>query len=94
MKYLNFQTVYDKIDNLEKQLSLATVKFLTTEQASKFLGFSITYLYELTSKRLIPFYKPSGKKLLFKQSELTHWIEQSKYNCSAEIQVEFLKNLE
>ena len=92
MKYLNLQAVYDKLDNIEKQLSLSTVKYLTTVQASKFLGISITYLYELTSKRLIPFYKPSGKKLLFKHSDLTNWIERSRYNCSEEIQNEFLKN--
>lgn len=86
MKFLSIHSVYEKLDRLEKKIVKSNVKYLTAEEASKFLGFSITYLYELTSKRAIPFYKPSGKKLLFKHSELTEWIEKSRIDSSSEIQ--------
>lgn len=91
MKYLNHQAVYNKLDTLERNLALSNVKFIGAEEAAKFLGFSITYLYELTSKRIIPFYKPSGKKLLFKQSDLTNWIEKSRHNSSEEINNQLIK---
>jgi len=85
MKHLDVQDVYNKLHHLEKQLAISTVKYLTAEEAANFLGFSITYLYELTSKRAIPFYKPSGKKLLFKHSDLFNWIEGSRFESTSEI---------
>lgn len=91
MKCIKPQEVYDKLDQIEKQIKTSNESFLTAEETSKFLGFKLTYLYELTSKRIIPFYKPSGKKLLFKKTDLIDWIEKSKNKSVSEIEVEIVQ---
>ncbi|MBD79026.1 MAG: hypothetical protein CL840_08915 [Crocinitomicaceae bacterium] len=53
-------------------------KFLNSDKAAEFLGIKKSTLYKLTSERKIPFYKPSGKLILFKEAELEKWIENSK----------------
>ena len=53
------------------------VKFLDVEQAAAFLNVSTKYVYTLTQQRKIPFYKPFGKKLLFKLEELTDIVDAS-----------------
>ncbi len=52
-------------------------EFINAKEAALFLGISMANLYKLTSAKNIPFYKPS-KKLYFKKSELTSYINKSK----------------
>lgn len=51
---------------------------LTKDEASIYLGVSVSYLHKLTMKRQIPFYTPFGKQHYFKRSELDEWITQNK----------------
>ena len=88
MKSNKIQEILEGITNLEKLVSNDNEKYLTFEQTRNYLGFSKPYLYELTSKRLVPFYKPTGKKLLFKKSELNHWIEKSRRDSKSEVEKE------
>ena len=53
------------------------VKFLDVEQAAAFLNVSPKYVYTLTQQRKIPFYKPFGKKLMFKLEDLQAVIDAS-----------------
>ena len=53
------------------------VKFLDVEQAAAFLNVSLKYVYTLTQQRKIPFYKPFGKKLMFKLEDLQAVIDAS-----------------
>jgi len=43
---------------------------LNIEQAAAFLNFKISYVYNLVHYGKLPAYKPGGKKLLFKISDL------------------------
>ena len=52
--------------------------YLSITETSEYLKISVNYLYKLTSKRKIPFYNPSGGKLLFKVDELDKWVERSR----------------
>jgi len=58
--------------------TIANRTFLTAPEAAKFLGVSIQGLYGLTHRRAIPFYKPSGKNILFNAAELEAWILASR----------------
>lgn len=51
---------------------------MTSNDVCSMLGISHSYLYVLTSTNKIPHYKPLGKKVYFKRSELTSWLEKSK----------------
>ena len=53
------------------------VIYLDVEQAAAFLNVSPKYVYTLTQQRKIPFYKPFGKKLLFKLEELIDIVDAS-----------------
>lgn len=60
-------------------------KFLSSSEAARYLGVTISYLYKMTSKKMIPYYNPGGKKLLFKPSELDDWIEKSRVPTDKEL---------
>lgn len=51
---------------------------MTTKQAAEYLGMTYAGLRRLTSKKLVPFYKPSGKQLYFLKQELDQWLIDSK----------------
>ena len=52
-------------------------KFLTVEEASKFLNLAKQTIYGLVSGGKIPFMK-QGKKLYFSEHELTEWVKNGK----------------
>jgi excisionase family DNA binding protein len=62
------------ISGMIAEAGLATKNILTLNEAATFLGISIGYLYRLTSRKAIPFYKPNGKLVYFKRKELEEWI--------------------
>lgn len=51
--------------------------YLDVEQAAAFLNVSPKYVYTLTQQRKIPFYKPFGKKLMFRAEELKDIVDAS-----------------
>lgn len=56
--------------------------FIGIKEASVFLGIKASTLYSWKSRGLIPCYKPSGDKgiVLFKLSELEHFVEDGRIN--------------
>lgn len=65
-----------------------TKKVLTTEEAARYLGVSISYLYKLTMQRRIPHSKPLGKKCYFDREELEQWLLTNKVATSEQIEKE------
>ena len=60
--------------------------FLTVKEAAAYIGTTPNYLYKLMSqKHRIPYYAPTGRKCLFKRTELDAWIEQSRVASGDEI---------
>ena len=49
-------------------------EIMTAQRADYFLDMSMSCLYKLTSKGIIPFYKPGGKKIYFLKDDLISWI--------------------
>ena len=63
-----------KLNQLESLLKKKDDKPLNFKEACAYLGFRASYLYKLTSKKLITSYKPSGKMLFFSKVELEDWV--------------------
>ena len=63
----------DEIAQLLKQQNLQQKELLTFEEGCDFLGFKPSYMYKLTSSNEIPYYTPSGRKIIFTKAELTEW---------------------
>ncbi|WP_051881719.1 helix-turn-helix domain-containing protein [Chryseobacterium soli] len=63
----------------EELVTIATEnEFLTIEQASKFLGYKIKTLYKKNSQGEIPYYNPTGGKVLYLKRELEEWIKNGR----------------
>lgn len=72
--------------NNQKYISMIEKEFLTTKEAAAYLGMALSYLYKMTSKKSIPFYTPTGKKIYFKKSELDEWMNNSRVATNEEIE--------
>ena len=55
-----------------------TKEVLTSDEAAAYMGIAKSYLYKLTSKQLIPHYKPMGKMCYFNRLELESWLQSNK----------------
>lgn len=63
-------------------------KFLSVEEASIYLKTTKSTIYKMTMEKKIPFYKPTGKRVFFKKSELDEWITRSRSKSMHEIEQE------
>ena len=62
-----------------KALTLLAAKdMLTMDDAVLYTGLGKSYLYVLTCKNKIPYYKPNGKTLYFKKAELNDWLSRNR----------------
>jgi len=52
-------------------------EYFTAKEVAEYTGIALSYLYKLTARRAIPFYNPTGHRLLFKRLELKEWIESN-----------------
>jgi len=73
----------NKLEQIQAQLSmlesllLGNKKTLTIEEACTYTGYTIGYMYKLTSTGQIPHYK-RGKKVFFDMDELDTWMKKYK----------------
>lgn len=61
---------------------------LNLNEAAGFTGLSKSYMYKLTSRGEIPCYKPRGKKLYFKRTELEDWMLTNRKATTEDIEAE------
>lgn len=75
-----------KLDAIHREVKLGSKKeLLTFDDARLMLGLSKSYLYKLTSQRLIPHLKPIGKTIYFKRSDLIKWVESGRVLTKEEL---------
>ena len=76
-------SVQKRLDRLETIIECCTTagvkRMLNTEEAASFLGMTVDGLRGLTSKKLIPFYKPNGKNIYFDVDELVAWQKKNHF---------------
>ena len=77
------QDVLLKLREIENLLRGKQSNLLTLKQAAQYLSISHSQLYKYTSRRKIPFHKPSGKYLYFFKNELDAWIQQNDEQSAA-----------
>ncbi len=68
-------------------------EILSFKEAIVYMDVSSSYLYKLTSKREIPFFKPRGGKLYFKKSDLDRWMLRNPCESISEKENEVLNYL-
>jgi excisionase family DNA binding protein len=58
---------------------------LDIEEAAEYTGLSNGTLYTLTHEKRIPYYKPLGKKIYFKRTELDGFMFRNKQSADYEV---------
>lgn len=66
--------------------SLCAKEVLTLEEVSRYTGLKASYIYQLTSKRQIPHYKPTGKYIFFNRAEVEEWLQKHRVSTSEELE--------
>ena len=63
-------------------------EILSLSEAAKFLKLSKSFMYKMTSQKLIPHFIPSGKKIYFKKSDLENWLLKNRIPPTSELEAD------
>lgn len=74
-----------EIKEFISQQAVLKKDILTLKEAALYAGISTSYLYKLTSKRSIPFYKPASKLIFIKRTELDTWLLNNRHSTKREL---------
>lgn len=74
MKELRIQDQLDQIQESLKQLKSQTKEILNPDEASDFLSIRKSYLYKLTSSNKITYFRPEGKLIYFRKTDLEKFL--------------------
>ncbi len=88
---MNTQNISSQLQELKTLLTQQSENPMCFNDAAKYLTISKSYLYKLTCKNAIPFYKPNGKKIYFSKSELDKWIMRNPVKSAEQIEEEAQK---
>ena len=83
----SMQSIEERLMNLER-INQGAKTILTLEEVAKYTNYSKSYIYKLTSRREIPCYKPNGKQLYFKRTEIEEWLLTNRKMTNKEIESE------
>jgi len=82
MKQENLTT---QLKRIEEILTFQNAEPINFVEACKHLSISKSYLYKLTCKNQIPYYKPNGKKIYFEKAELNKWLLKNRIKPDSEL---------
>lgn len=63
-------------------------KVLTFIQGCQYLGYKKSYVYKLTSAKILPYSKPNGKKIFFDRDKLEAWMLSNASSSLMQKQIE------
>jgi excisionase family DNA binding protein len=61
-------------------------EILSLNEAAKFLCASKSFMYKMTSQKIIPHYIPGGKRVYFKKSDLENWLLKNRIPPNSEFE--------
>lgn len=83
-KFRSIYTLSKHLRRVEADIYLSK-EFLSVEEAAKYLGFSQSQIYRLTSDKQIAYYKPGGKAIFFRIEDLNDWVRQNRIMPTTEM---------
>lgn len=84
--------IKDVLDRFMKNLEQQQKEVLSFDEACKYCNISKSKMYKHTSNRNIPHYKPEGKLIYFKKSELDDWLLRNRQSSNEELEREATKH--
>lgn len=85
-------TIIEQLDRIERNSLLAAKNVLSFDDVITITGLSKSYLYQLTSKHMIPHYKKANH-LYFDRNEIEDWLKTDRIGTMDEAQLEANKYL-
>ncbi len=76
-KKKNEDFIEKRLQDIKSCTLIGVKNMLTLDEVCMFMGMSKNYVYQLTSKGVLPFYKPNGRMLYFDKSEIEAWLKQN-----------------
>lgn len=64
---------------------MSFTEIMDARSAATYLDIKRGLLYKLTSQHRIPFYRPVGKKIFFRKSELDQWLNAGRVPTDEEL---------
>lgn len=61
-----------------EEILLSKKPVLNIKDLCDYTGYSRSYIYKLTSRNVIPYFKPSGKMVFFEREEIDSWLLRNK----------------
>lgn len=69
------ETMTQEVANrIAYRVAINTKPIFTFDEACLYMGMSKSALYKITSSKEIPFFKPSGKMIYFKRTDVDGWL--------------------
>ena len=78
VKVMDLEYKIKLIDDKLNQLILIKKDVLTLKEACEYLGISESHMYKYTMNNAITCFRPNGKKIYFKRSDLDNWMLTNK----------------
>ncbi len=92
--FIHISQALEQINSQIQELKTLTLKrdkpFMSVNEAADYIGVPKQSLYQITSKKIIPFYRPSGRRIYFKIDDLNEYIlnKSGRYKSDDEIEAE------
>ena len=80
--------IANEIQQIKSLLQEQQPRPMTLDEAAKYLSMSKSRLYSLTSRALIPHFKPTGKRCYFKKEDLDAFLLRNRITPREEIAAE------
>ena len=81
-----------QLDEVQESIEMGQKDYLTMKGLASFAGIPLSSAYQISSKNLIPKYKP-GKRVLFKRADIIAYIEKSRIASGSEIRTRAINSL-
>ena len=75
-------------DLVAEKLSYCHKTVLTSVEAAKYMGISLSTLYKMTMRKQIPHSKPNGKVCYFDRLELENWLMSNRVATDEELSMQ------
>lgn len=81
---MNLDDLAAKIDKMHELTLIGVKEMLTIKECALFTGLCVSYLRQLKTKRVIPYYNV-GDKIYFKKSEIHNWMQSNRHSTDDEL---------
>jgi len=88
MENSNFQTIENRLSNIEKKMLLGLKEVLTFDEFCTYAGISKSFGYKLTSSGNVPHFKPNGKQIYFNRLQIEKWLQRNPVKTVEQIENE------